>query len=720
MEFLAPFFAAAGIVAGTIPVVLHMLRRAPTERMPFSVVRFLKPSRPTMTKRSKIEHWPLMLLRILALVLIALAFARPFQRRAVVSDEVDGSVQYVALLIDRSASMRRDGIRDDVETIVTEVSNELSDGDLLSVSVFSRQSETLISAELWAQAAAGERRALIEEALQAYEPDWTGTQTGAALRLAADELAQENALRRDIRDRRIVLVTDFQEGSVLDQLKTSDWPASVQIDLRIVSPTQPGNAGVAWFPDTSSTDRIRVRVANAGDSTTSEYRLQTFDENGAAVGEVMSVTVQPGQRRTIMLPKVDEQTSRLIAGVELLDDAHPFDNIVDLPASEDAVVRVAHIGPPQRNDPENMRYYLQRALDGATGWKVELIDAIQPDQVALPVPEDVRLIIATDTVPEGMMPSVKSCLQRGGVLVAVVRSAEMGASLADLFPAQLQVQDAVVDDYAMLGQIDFEDRLFSAFSDAKFADFSSIRFFQYRRLMFAPEDERWDTVAKFDSGDPAIVRVDSGEGGSFLLLASGWHPQDSQWALSTRFPPMISRFVSMAIPEQSDYVLKSTGDSIRPALLVSSDDWSLDLPDGTSLTADEAEAMADATDSVSNQPAEPAVTLADPGRYTIRADTQDGPVEVAVIVAVPSSESRTDPLPSGQLQVMGVDPDNVKSDVAPEQTEDDNTTINQLSVSELESQQKLWRWFLLSGLACLGLESVVAAAVGRRQQESEA
>jgi hypothetical protein len=183
---------------------------------------------------------------------------------------------------------------------------------------------------------------------------------------------------------------------------------------------------------------------------------------------------------------------------------------------------------------------------------------------------------------------------------------------------------------------------------------------------------------------------------------------------------MISRFVSMAIPEQSDYVLKSTGDSIRPALLVSSDDWSLDLPDGTSLTADEAEAMADATDSVSNQPAEPAVTLADPGRYTIRADTQDGPVEVAVIVAVPSSESRTDPLPSGQLQVMGVDPDNVKSDVAPEQTEDDNTTINQLSVSELESQQKLWRWFLLSGLACLGLESVVAAAVGRRQQESEA
>ena len=46
MEFLTPLFAVIGGVAAAVPVVLHMLRRAPTQDMPFSLVRFLKPSQP--------------------------------------------------------------------------------------------------------------------------------------------------------------------------------------------------------------------------------------------------------------------------------------------------------------------------------------------------------------------------------------------------------------------------------------------------------------------------------------------------------------------------------------------------------------------------------------------------------------------------------------------------------------------------------------------------
>ena len=83
MDFLTPVFAAVGIAAASIPIVLHMLRRAPTQDMPFSLVRFLKPTQPKLTKRSSIEHWPLMLLRILALTLIGLAFARPFLRQVI-------------------------------------------------------------------------------------------------------------------------------------------------------------------------------------------------------------------------------------------------------------------------------------------------------------------------------------------------------------------------------------------------------------------------------------------------------------------------------------------------------------------------------------------------------------------------------------------------------------------------------------------------------------
>ena len=62
-ELLAPIFAVAGGLLAGVPIMLHMLRRTPAVRMPFSIVRFLSPTLPKTTKRSTIEHWPLMLLR---------------------------------------------------------------------------------------------------------------------------------------------------------------------------------------------------------------------------------------------------------------------------------------------------------------------------------------------------------------------------------------------------------------------------------------------------------------------------------------------------------------------------------------------------------------------------------------------------------------------------------------------------------------------------------
>ena len=77
----------------------------------------------------------------------------------------------------------------------------------------------------------------------------------------------------------------------------------------------------------------------------------------------------------------------------------------------------------------------------------------------------------------------------------------------------------------------------------------------------------------------------------------------------------------------------------------------------------------------------------------------------------------------GQLQVLGIDANNLKSDIASSSVSDDNRETlkpGQLSSIELESRQKLWRWLLLAGLACLLLESVLASIIQRTQVGSEA
>ncbi|MEZ6122540.1 MAG: BatA domain-containing protein [Planctomycetaceae bacterium] len=721
MDFLTPVFAAVGLAAASIPVVLHMLRRAPTQKMPFSLVRFLKPSRPTLTKRSRIEHWPLMLLRMLALVLIGLAFARPFLREVIPIAPSDGEAQAVAVLVDASASMRRDGVREQVQSIIREVASELNDGDLFSLSEFSATSRPRITQETFLRTPAEERPALIEAVVEAYEPDWLHTSTGTAMRMAADELAQEKNTSVTIKRRRLIVITDFQRGSDLDELKKGDWPASVAVELKTVQAPKKGNAGVTLISD-RRTDQNRVRISSAGDSLQQQYQLQPFDSEGNPVGAAISVSVAPGQRQSVTLPSTDAAAGKVIAGVELLGDEHPFDNVIDLPEADSPVVRVAHVGSSDVNDADSMRYYLQRVLDGNSERDVQVVDLIQSDGVVLPIPADVKLVIATEAVPESLRPSLTEFFARSGTMLAAVTSVSAADSLKTFLPDRFEVQEATVDDYAMLGQIDFQHPLFSSFADARFADFSSIRFWKHRNLSFPEEDRSpgdWTVAAGFDNGQPAIADVRVAESGRLILFASGWHPVDSQLALSTRFPPLITRIVTLSNPAAKDQLVQTVGDIIRPEDIVSTDRWTVRKPDGTVVTPSEpndSQSPAAANSGSAVAPANPdssAMVLNDPGRYVVTGITDDGERSVVLIAGLAASESNTEMLPLGQLQVLGIGAGDVSETSESELSR--GSPDGQLNSSELERTQKWWRWLLLSGLTCLFVESLWAAQIAKRQ-----
>ncbi len=724
-ELLAPYFAVAGGLLAGVPIVLHMFRRTPALKMPFSVVRFLSPTLPKTTKRSTVEHWPLMLLRILAVALIALAFARPFQRITIAKAAEAGSADRIALLLDASASMRRDGLRDAVIAEIQKVVADLHDEDTLSVALFSQSTKTLISAAEWRQTEPSGRSALIERATTSYEPDWLSTNTATAMLETADEVAREEGAAGPDGERRVILVTDFQQGSKLDELRSGTWPDSVKLDLRIVSPTTGGNAGVSLVEDDRS-GLIRVRVSNSGDAAMTKYSLQSFDVTGKYTGAPLPVDVGGGQRRTFTMPDAVEGQPRPV-GVELLGDPHPFDNVLDLPIDESSIVRIAHAGSINANDADSMRYYLQRVLDGNETDPVEIIDLLGSDGVAIPVPSDVRLAIVTETIPESLAKSLNEFADMGGMLLVAIKSAEMASSVKALLPENMGIEEAIVKDYAMFGQIDFSGTLLSVFADARFADFSGIRFWHYRTLTFDEKQPNSPRVlARFDTGAPAMLELTRPTVGKVFILAAGWHPNDSQWALSTRFPPMIHRLVQLANPRQSGHQLREVGERIDPKQLAGTDQWTLTPPGGAALTASEfaAREVSVAGDQPStlatdpatvkeSKPATSTILLNEPGRWVVTGDSGDGPKSLSLFVTVAASESRTEPLPAGQLQAMGMS--SSVASVKDTTSSVDPASAAQLDAGELESQQKFWRWLLLAGLAFLALEAIVSFMLERRQ-----
>src|SRR3954447_3158526 len=76
MTFLAPIMLA-GAAAVTVPLALHFFYRARYRPLPWAPMKFLKEAIEQTSRRLKFQEWILLALRCLALILLALALARP-------------------------------------------------------------------------------------------------------------------------------------------------------------------------------------------------------------------------------------------------------------------------------------------------------------------------------------------------------------------------------------------------------------------------------------------------------------------------------------------------------------------------------------------------------------------------------------------------------------------------------------------------------------------
>src|SRR4029079_5982007 len=106
MGVLTPPYLA-GLAALSLPLIFHLIRRTPRGRREFSSLMFLLPSPPRLTRRRRLDHILLLLLRLGALALLVFAFARPFLRESATLALEDLPARRVAILVDASASMRR-------------------------------------------------------------------------------------------------------------------------------------------------------------------------------------------------------------------------------------------------------------------------------------------------------------------------------------------------------------------------------------------------------------------------------------------------------------------------------------------------------------------------------------------------------------------------------------------------------------------------------------
>lgn len=234
MSFGEPLFLLATLAA-LLPVIFHLMHRQRARLVPFSTLRFLKPSVQKTRRRKIIEDLLLLLARAAVFLLIAVALARPaiHAARSVLGQTAGISA---VLVIDNSGSMAAtDGTETRLERAVAaarQVLSLLSPGDEAAIVFPCGASDP-------AEGAFHTDPGVIYEALGRCRPFGSVLDTDRLINVIADLLKQAHHEAREV-----YIFTDLQAASWEEMPELH--PVADEADLYFVDVAQtvPPNAAV--------------------------------------------------------------------------------------------------------------------------------------------------------------------------------------------------------------------------------------------------------------------------------------------------------------------------------------------------------------------------------------------------------------------------------------------------------------------------------------------
>ncbi len=697
MSFLYPLFLA-GITAISLPIILHMIRRHTRKRVTFSSLMFLRTTVPRFKNRSRLENLPLLILRCMILFLLAFAFSRPFFTRPVEGNQIPFGKRIV-LLIDTSASMQRTGMWTQLVNETRSVLENAEPTDRVCVISFDKNTKTLIGFESWSELSPGRRVPVIIEEISRLSPSWDSTNLGNALVTAAETIEDDeiNDQQQFFNQSQVVLISDLQHGSNLDALHAYEWPEEIELVVKLIKAQGNTNAAMQlvssrdYLARPDNENQLRIRITNSADAIVEQFKLNWAEDDPAKTSsKPVDVYVPPGHSIVTNIPS----GLKSVTGHKLVltGDDYNFDNTLYLAPRLDQQVNILYIGNDDAENPKQMLYYIQRAFQPTGALKPHLVSRRADNTLTDADIISAHLIIVTDTVHQEHIKSLRRDIESGNSIFLVMKSADAAGTIAAIAGLDnLKAEEAKVDEYAMLGSIEFEHPLLSLFAEPHFGDFTKIHFWKHRQIDI--EDlPGVRSLARFDNNDPALFEIPVGRG-SLLVLTSGWQPTDSQLALSSKFVPLlysILEYNGVFEGRQSQYIVS---DNIR-------------IPQqGTSVPANLKIRKPD--NSLADlEPGQQVFTQTElPGIYTVESPSGNH----LFAVNLSAQECMTAPMSLDDFEQLGI-PLKSSSNAPLERTKQ---AKHHSSLVEMEYQQKLWRWLLIILLAVLIVETWLAGWLTR-------
>lgn len=428
MGFGLPW-ALAGLVAVSIPVIAHLLRRQKLPRQTLPTIELLHRIHATRATRLRVVDALLLIIRALLVAAIVLVAAAPY--RVVQSSSFDRQ-HALAIVLDDSLSMAaiHEGktlIERAAELSAQQVEG-LPEGSEVSVVLSGKQTRT------WVR-----RRGELETIQRVFGELEPRSTRGDAM-CDAVRAAVELLLESELTDRRLLVVSDFTPGT---RAGDCEWPSrGIRVAFETVFTPNPDNrriASVEVIGDMLSAEGLRLDVEVTGTPTQAPQVIR-LRQRGQ---ETQTTAVEPTEAGGNAVITIPPGTVDAVVELELdPDDVLPGDNVRGVLLGSDTVHVLLVDGDPHPDPRKREIAFLGHALGVAplTGrsFAVETLDAEDLSESAV-IRSDV-LVLGNATLDDKWLPLIQRFVGGGGSLWITagnrINPRAYGSVLRDLLPGR--------------------------------------------------------------------------------------------------------------------------------------------------------------------------------------------------------------------------------------------------------------------------------------------
>lgn len=542
--------AGAALIA--VPILIHLLNKRRFRIVDWAAMDLLRQADRKNRRRLRLEDLLILLLRCLAVILLALLVARPIMTASASLARVTGARTERIVVLDDSPSM---DVRQGNRTLFTRATAALADsvrklsrarpGDTLTVILTSAPDQPWINGQILGGDRAENIAGPLESLPTASVPARLEQTFLSLLRRIENEPPANRSLYVISDFRRHDWLPDSREGGVPKQLGTLagripdvtlvNLGQSVAVDLAVTD-IRPGEPTlVAGVPCP-----MLVTIANRGTRDADDTSV-TVASDGIPAGQIRIPAIAPGTAQTLSIPVTFARAGSATVEAEISrNDTLAMDDRRAYAGTVESAVRVLVVdGEPDPDPVRSETFYLRRALappgETVSGMGVDVIDenGFDPRQL-----DTARILILCNVyrLPEERWRAIAEWVRLGGGLVVFTGDQMDGASWNDTAgkaaPGLLPVRfdeatgDASEREWQTLRLARPDHPILQAFSGDRNPFLQRVKVYRYWRM--EPAGENASVLAVFANGRPALSEMLFGAG-RVLVFATAADTEWSNW-----------------------------------------------------------------------------------------------------------------------------------------------------------------------------------------------